>query len=808
MNRIILIGFIFSFFSTRLVAQTGVKGVVKDNESGETLIGVVVSTGSKSTVTDVNGLFTLTLKPGTYTMHFSMVGYSSHKREINVSEQMQEIEVKLTQSQFQLDQVVVSAGRYEQKLSDVTVSMEVLKPQLVEAKATTNLETIVEQVPGVVVLDGQVSIRGGSGFSYGAGSRVLMVVDDMPMIAADAGDIKWNYLPLEFMDQMEVIKGASSALFGSSALNGVIHVRTAFPKEKPETRVTLLSGVYDEPMRKIGKWWPDANPFITNASVFHSRKIGNLDLVTSANVFSDQGYRQADNEQRGRMNVNLLYRFAKIKGLSAGLNVNGMQSRGSLFFLWADADTGAYVPQENTASSYLSTRHNIDPFLTYFAKNGDRHVLRGRYFNTRNTNNTNQESTSELIYMEYQYKREWGKGWITNAGLVQTNSNIFSDSLYGNRSGINRAGYVQVDKRINRLTLSFGARGEYFKLDTLESIRDISFNLPNSFRRETLGDSTGSYSFLKVGRNSSVLIRNSKVRPVLRFGLNYRLTEATFLRFSAGQGYRFPTAAEKYVRTNVSLLGVYPNPNLQPEDGYSVELGVKQGFKIGKWAGFIDVAGFWTEYRNMMEFQFGVWFPDTASAYFQQFLGNKLQYIGFRSVNVGNARITGYEISTTFTGQAGPFKVNAFGGYTYNRPINLNFNPNDTSLIRDPFYLKYRFFHLIKGDVQIDYKTIFTGFSVRYNSFMINIDEPFEKDLSLYLINFPLRYYILPGLDRYRQIHTGGNLTLDYRIGAEIQPGSRLSVVVNNILNAENMGRPGDIQPPRTFLLQYVLSLK
>ena len=78
-----------------------------------------------------------------------------------------------------LEEVVVSAGKYEQKLSEVTISMEVIKPSLIENKNSTNIDAVMNQVPGVTVNDGQASIRGGSGFSYGAGSRVLVMVDEM-----------------------------------------------------------------------------------------------------------------------------------------------------------------------------------------------------------------------------------------------------------------------------------------------------------------------------------------------------------------------------------------------------------------------------------------------------------------------------------------------------------------------------------------------------------------------------------------------------------------------------------------------------
>ena len=81
---------------------------------------------------------------------------------------------------------------------------------LIENKATRDAQAIVEQVPGVQINENQVSIRGGSGWSYGAGSRVLVMVDGMPMLAGDANDIKWSAIPLENISQIEILKGASS----------------------------------------------------------------------------------------------------------------------------------------------------------------------------------------------------------------------------------------------------------------------------------------------------------------------------------------------------------------------------------------------------------------------------------------------------------------------------------------------------------------------------------------------------------------------------------------------------------------------
>ena len=129
--------------------------------------------------------------------------------------------------------VIVSAGKFEQRIEETTVSVEVIKPGLISDKNTTNIQTAIDQVPGVNITDGQANIRGGSGWSYGAGTRVQVLVDDMPLISGDAGQAQWSLISTENINQVEIIKGASSALWLFS-LNGVINIRTAYPGDNPE----------------------------------------------------------------------------------------------------------------------------------------------------------------------------------------------------------------------------------------------------------------------------------------------------------------------------------------------------------------------------------------------------------------------------------------------------------------------------------------------------------------------------------------------------------------------------------------------
>jgi iron complex outermembrane receptor protein len=65
--------------------------------------------------------------------------------------------------------------------------------------------------------------------------------------------------------------------------------------------------------------------------------------------------------------------------------------------------------------------------------------------------------------------------------------------------------------------------------------------------------------------------------------------------------------------------------------------------------------------------------------------------------------------------------------------------------------------------------------------------------------------YILPGLDQYRELNNKGLAVVDARFGYEIKEHYRIGFMVNNVFNTEYVSRPGDVQAPRSFILQLQL---
>ena len=200
--------FIFILLTTyTFLSQAGtITGKVIDTKDLEPLIGVnVFNQNNIGSVTNINGDYKIKFPVGKHKVTFQYIGYQKTVKEIILKENDSVvINISLNSINNELNEMVVSANKYEEKLGDVPVSMSIIKPSLIENKATRDAESIIEQVPGVQINENQASIRGGSGWSYGAGSRVLVMVDGMPMLGGDANDIKWTAIPLENISQVEI----------------------------------------------------------------------------------------------------------------------------------------------------------------------------------------------------------------------------------------------------------------------------------------------------------------------------------------------------------------------------------------------------------------------------------------------------------------------------------------------------------------------------------------------------------------------------------------------------------------------------
>ena len=741
--RVILIPLFILLTLRGTQAQSVVRGTVTDIQAGETLAGVYVIWGrSSGMTTDTDGFYSFTAGQGSITIEFRFIGYRTKTETLRLGAgDTVDLNIALEPESQSLGQVVVSADRMEQKRSDLTVTMDVIRPEQIFRTHVTDAQELITKTPGIEVLDGQASIRGGSGFSYGAGSRVLALIDGLPMMAPDAGNVKWNFLPLENLSQVEIIKGASSVLYGSSALNGIINFRTADASNIPVTSFFTEAGVYGNPPNSAWKWW-NTPRLSANASFSHLQKIKNTDLGLGLSLSSDMGYRKYNDESLGRISLRLKHQSSRVEGLKYGLNITGGKSYKTDFVLWEDAVDGGLKQDTSTVSRLHGYYFSADPFISFGKRGKVRHDLRIRFqssenrFPVRRANNSGALS----LYGDYQFWYGFSDNLSMTAGLAETSSLIRS-AFYGDHRGLNLAGFAQAELRLfSRLKVTGGIRVEQNILDD----------------------------------------ESDRVVPVFRTGLNYQAAEYTFLRASFGQGYRYPSVAEKHASTTLGSVRIFPNPSVKPESGWSTETGIMQAFMIGRMRGEGDLSLFLSQNRDMIEYVFGLHQDPVADT----------SGLGFKATNIEQSRIWGAELELHLSRPIGRMTALLTGGYTYIRPMKISAYTGKSTGV----FLKYRRTHNAKIGLLVSGSLVEAGIDMFVRSKTLNIDDVFLNPIT--------RDEILPGFFDYWQDHNRGYVLLDGSIGFRLNRALKLSLAVRNLTNTEYMGRPGDIQPHRNFSLR------
>ncbi len=479
---------------------------------------------------------------------------------------------------------------------------------------------------------------------------------------------------------------------------------------------------------------------------------------------------------RARMNFNTRVRSKKFKGVNYGVNGNVMYSESNLTFAWLDDTSGLFRAYPGAVFLRKQFIFNIDPYVNIFTDTDGKHSFRARVLYADNDMTAGQSSRATTYYGNYNFQKTYKN--LNNldfiGGLTGTYTNSYAQLYAGggspNNNLLNVSGYGQIEKKIRELVnVSVGGRIEYFALnDTI-----------------------------------------TQIKPIFRAGASIKLYQETYLRGSYGQGFRFPTITERYIKTGVGNFGVFPNPEIQPETSWNAEIGIKQGLKFGKIYGYFDIAAFWQEYQNTIEYLFGFWGDPSV---------NPNSVFGFKFVNTGETRVLG--IDASFTGKAKIAKnvdLTFMAGYNYIVPTTLNpdyiytydklnrpYSYNSTSLDSTSKILKYRFLHNVKGDFEFKlYKKIAIGVSVKYFSKILNMDaaiEEFENGTTGPYIQ-DIRY-----MDYYNS-HRFGNWIFDARISYDISKKHKIAIISTNIGNRVYSLRPLKIEQPRTIMLQYTFNL-
>lgn len=548
-------------------AQNKITGKITDQDNlSLTGATIFVSDMKIGTVSDKNGYYQLINLPnGKNRIQFSFVGYANRIETVELNGESIEINIKLKQTAVEADEVVVS-GIYNSTQHDNAVKIDVLKLDPHSVKTTPNFSEVLTQVPGVDM------ISKGSGVS----KPVIRGLSMNDILILNNGVRFENYQysdhhPLGIdqfgIENVEIIKGPASLLYGSDAIGGVIN----FIKEKPAP-VGSIIGDYN--MQLFSNSLGLTNNLGIRGSTknfYASIRIGN---ITNADYLQGGGEFVPNTRFKGtsfnlntgfnnsRMSLNLFYDYGIHKiGLAEADAIDYVKERGR------GRNPEVYYMLLNT--HLLSTQNKI--FLNKFKLEVNSAYQKSGLIHSEGPSDIAIDMSLQTItyetrlYLPSTKKSEYIIGFQgfnqTNTNLHNRQTQLLPDATTNNYSAFGLLQYTFFGK----LKLQTGVRYDNKSIST----QAIGLPADPMSYRAALDKSYGSFSG--------------------SFGATYNLSEKLLFRANFASAYRTPNLAELTSNGQHETRYEIGDNNLVPEKAYETDFSIhyhKENFTF-------EIAGFY-----------------------------------------------------------------------------------------------------------------------------------------------------------------------------------------------------------------------
>ena len=225
--------FLSLFFCSLSFAQNTISGVVTDSNNQPIPGANIAIVGEKATtVTDLDGVFALkTAKKPPYTINVTSIGYTSKK--VTVSSTSQKVSVVLVDEETKLNEIVVSASRTPERVLESPVTIERMGIADIKKTASATFYDGLENLKEVQMNTSSLSFKSINtrGFATVANTRFMQLVDGMDNSSPLLNFVLGNMIGVSEIDvqSVELLPGASSALYGANAFNGILFMNSKSP---------------------------------------------------------------------------------------------------------------------------------------------------------------------------------------------------------------------------------------------------------------------------------------------------------------------------------------------------------------------------------------------------------------------------------------------------------------------------------------------------------------------------------------------------------------------------------------------------
>ncbi len=545
-----------------MLAWPGIQGRILDSDTGSPLAGanIIIEGTTIGTTSDAKGYYALEgLEGGRYQLSVRYIGYKHQMIDVTIPGQEPITkDITLTPATIELNQIVVTGSRQPEELEAAASSIGIVSRRDIKQRNLQQLQNALLFVPGVTLVGDNINIRGGSGYNRLGGTRHLVLIDNVPVLASDLGEVNWNLIPITEVAHIEVLKGAASSLYGSGAISGVINILTQPPSKQPSVSVRQSVGLYDDPA--IPEWiWTDETLYFHRSDASLSHTTGPFGWRIAVSHHRSTGDRENGFFERWYLTGKLRTRLGSNTLLT--LFSSASQERKELFLQWIEQDRALQVPRTEQGDQI-----DLDGYFGYITL---RHQFSPR-FNTRLRLSYNQQLVGLPFNITSAFTPALGlagqiqiNGYLSTRHQVSAGMDFKYDDVeseyYGKQQARGWSPFLQYVWRFTpNVQLQTGLRWDTYTL---------------------VGDSL-----------------EHQLSP--KIGFSYQPLEGTILHGSVGRGFRAATVVERFISAESKDFRALPNPDLDPERSLLIDCGIRQHVQRHL---YIELTGFYNRYSDLIE---------------------------------------------------------------------------------------------------------------------------------------------------------------------------------------------------------------
>jgi outer membrane receptor for ferrienterochelin and colicins len=451
------------FLQIQAFAQNSLRVLIKDAESGEPLPGAsaTIQGTSVGASADENGMAQLENIPnGTHELSFSFVGYQTQTKQIVFPNDIsQPFEIELQGEGEELEEIVISSTRSSRTIADIPTRVEFIAGEELDEKGNMkpgDIRMLLNESTGIQTQQTSATSANASIRIQGLDGRYTQILKDgFPLYAGFSGGLGLLQTPPLDLEQVEVIKGSSSTLYGGGAIAGMVNLISRVPNEEEDLRF-FINGTSAKGLDLSG---------------FYGKKFGKVGLTIFGSRNSNEAYDPADIDltaipkfERYSINPKLFVDFNENTSLNLGFNFT-TEDRigGDIKYIEGDGDATHQYFENNESqrfSTQLSFTRKLSENSSLNLKNSVNHFDRIIEIPAYRFDGVQNSSFTELNYSTSGEKSEWIAGlnlWTDDFSENQTTATPIRDYTQTTLGA-----FIQNTTSLSdKFSLESGLRGDY-----------------------------------------------------------------------------------------------------------------------------------------------------------------------------------------------------------------------------------------------------------------------------------------------------------------------------------------------------------